>query len=279
MVLRKRYALLTSAFLLFAVVVAGDAYAYYSYRVYEAHGGTFHDAEKSPSNTEDDLMCWAAASANVLAWTGWGWPDGEGFSTTDDIFQHYQDHWTDEGGTSAYGWEWWFNGVNQKQGFGGWSQVDVAGGGDFWDPPYTFDNYFAMMLEPDDLAMQAIDTYLHAGYGVTLGISGPGGHMVTVWGYDYDESDNYLGIHITDSDDDKHLESPDDALAYYDVLYDSEDERWYLQSYAGSNNWYINEVQALDRYSQPIPEPSTMLLLGAGLSGIFAMRRKRMNRA
>jgi len=46
-------------------------------------------------NTEDDLMCWAAAASNILDWGGW---DAPGFTSAGQMFQHFQDHWTDLGG-------------------------------------------------------------------------------------------------------------------------------------------------------------------------------------
>ena len=83
-----------------------------SYLLFEHWGGTWSDAEKSPTNTEDDLMCWAAASSNVLAWTGWGQVGG--MTNADQMFAYYQNHWTDEGGTMAFAWNWWFDGLNPQ---------------------------------------------------------------------------------------------------------------------------------------------------------------------
>ena len=51
------------------------------YFVYNDYGGSWSDAEKNNVNTEDDLMCWAAASSNVLDWTGWGYPASESFTS------------------------------------------------------------------------------------------------------------------------------------------------------------------------------------------------------
>jgi hypothetical protein len=106
-----------------------------SYMLYENWGGTWCDVEKTPSNTEDDLLCWAAAASNVLEWTGWGMVGS--FSNTDDIFAHFQDHWQDEGGWPDNAMEWWFDGEDHA--FSG-SDIDVSGGGGFW-PSENFGDY------------------------------------------------------------------------------------------------------------------------------------------
>ncbi len=213
-------------------------------------GGTWWDANKTLSNTQDDLMCWAAASSNMLEWTGWG--SVTGLSTSQQIFQYYQNHWTDDGGMMQYGWSWWFSGANPSQGWYGWSQVDVAGGG-FWTG-YSISSYFHDQEDPAQ-AMTAIDQYCRAGYGVTLGIYGPGGHAITVWGFNYNPSNptQYYGLWITDSDDDKSSNSPPDRLRYYEVAQSG--GRWYLQNYYGTNSWYIGAVQALDRKPGSTPTP------------------------
>ena len=222
----------------FAPVVFGATYL-----GYEEWGGTYRDAEKSPSNTEDDELCWAAASSNLLDWTSWGYAPGESFTGTDDMFGYYQDHWTDVPGHQLYGMGWWFDGINPAQGQSGWAQVDVTGG-NFWEPEYEFDNY--VHYEGDSsLAMETIDSYLNSGYGVALGVRGPGGHAITVWGFDYDElTGDYLGVHVTDSDDDKGDPTPEDELRYYNVL--ESGGNWYLQNFYGSNSWYIDDVTALE---------------------------------
>ena len=244
-----------------------------TYFGYDDFGGTWDDVEKSPSNTDDDLMCWAATCANVLTWTGWG--TAAGFATPEASFQEYLDHWTDQGGIMEYGWSWWFDGVNPAQGDAGWAQEDVDGGGDFWDPPYDFNNYYHRTWQ-DDQAMQAIDDYLHAGYGVGLGVYGSMSHAITVWGYEYDEAGNYLGVYITDSDDDKSDPTPDDELKYFDVVLSG--GAWWLQDYYGQDNTYIGEVQGLDRYPGGEPEVpdggATFLLLGLAAIGMGIVRKR-----
>ncbi|MCX7425571.1 MAG: proprotein convertase P-domain-containing protein [Planctomycetia bacterium] len=219
-----------------------------SYLLFEHWGGTWSDAEKSPSNTEDDLLCWAGAASNVLAWTGWGIVDG--LTNTDDVFGYFQDHWTDQGGLMQFGWDWWFDGTNDSQGWSGWSQEDVQGGGFY--PNENFSSLFHSQSN-DALALTSIDEYLHNGYGVTLGIYGPGGHAITCWGYNYnpDNPSEYLGLWITDSDDSKNLENAPDRLHYYEV--ESVAGQWFLQDYYGSDAWYIGTVQALEaREATPV---------------------------
>lgn len=75
------------------------------------------DAEKRPDNPDDTAMCWAAAASNVLDWTGWG--SEAGFNNADQIFEHYQNHWTNQGGLMQFGWQWFFDGTNLAQGFDG----------------------------------------------------------------------------------------------------------------------------------------------------------------
>jgi hypothetical protein len=215
-----------------------------SYMLTSNWGGQWYDAEKSPSNNEDDELCWAAAASNVLAWSGWGQVGG--MTNADQMFRYFQDHWTDQGSLASYAWDWWFDGTNNMQNSSGWAQVDVRGGGFYTG--YSFGNYFRANTTPSQ-AMAAIDQDLHAGCGVSLGIYGPGSHAITVWGYAYTSGSptSYRGVYITDSDDDKGSSNPQDQLRYYDVAYSG--GNWYLQNYYGTNDWYIGAVFGLARRS------------------------------
>lgn len=242
-----------------------------SYFGYSEYGGTWYDAEKSPTNTEDDLMCWAAAASNVLAWTGWSGSFG---NDADAIFGYYQDYWTDAGGNAYYGWDWWFDGTNDSQGAAGWSQVDVSGGGGFWTT-YNFSEYY-LYSSSNNWALSNLDYLLHEGYGVALGVTDDSGaHAITCWGFEYDEFGNYLGIYITDSDDDKYDVTPEDELKYYAVEYDVYTNSWYLQDFYSQSDWYITEVQGLAM--MPVPEPATILLLVSGILGFPVAKRRFKN--
>lgn len=256
------------SFILFISFAGTTGYAFgLSYFGYDEWGGSWHDADKTW--TGDSMMCWAAAASNILAWTEWGYPLGQGFSGHDDMFGHFRNHWTDNGGWMEYGWNWWFDGTGPPPGD---SYVDVPGGGNFWPTTHFGDYYYGLdywdentnsWSDDGSSALNEIETLLRGQYGVTLAIYGPGAHAVTVWGYEYDDQGNYLGIYITDSDDNA------DALVYVPLTYAN--NYWYLQGY-GLGNWYIGAIQALDQ--KPVPEPTTFLLLISGLIGLAGFRRK-----
>jgi len=61
----------------------------------QGFGGYYADAEKSPSNSDDDLCCWAATAANMLEWTGWGFiysPVIDFMNNTDDFLYYINQH-------------------------------------------------------------------------------------------------------------------------------------------------------------------------------------------
>ncbi len=214
-------------------------------------GGSPHDAKKTDNNTEDDLMCWAAAAANVLAWTKWGFPPSQGFNDETSIFMYFQDHWVDGTGVPNKAWEWWFHGKN-------FSNVDVSGGG-FWKAPeYSFETYYHVQYDRKK-ALLAIDEFLHKGYGVVLELVGQnGGHCITCWGYEQNDEGRYIGIYTTDSDD----ESQD--LRYYELNQDitGQDEWakykdwWYFTYHKNSARYLLSTVYALDRRPKSNLPPS-----------------------
>ena len=261
----------SAAFLIMMVLLVATTLvnaATIDYFIWDDWGGNWADAEKSTSNTEDDSMCWAATASNILEWARWCETD---LTNTDQIFGYFRDHWTDSGGRMNFGWDWWFDGT--YDGPLTWSYPDVPGGGFY--PGVNFSDYFRQSWNPSG-SMSVIDQYLHDGYGTGLGLyDSSDGHAVTVWGFtfDSDATDYYTGIYVTDSDDDK--DGPPirpDSLRYYNVTFD---EKWYLQNYGGSDDWYIGDIQglALNPGFTHAPEPATLLLLAMGSLALLKKSR------
>lgn len=222
---------------------------------------TWYDADKT-GNVQDELMCWAAAASNILAWGSWGTSQ---FDNEDKIFTNFQDHWTNQGSLVDVGWRWWLNG-EYPPGYpysDEWSRVDVTGGGNYW-PGYNFSGYYHENWETDR-AMSAIDEYLHKGYGPTIAVYAKGGgHALTVWGYDYSGSD-YTGIYVTDSDDDVN------ELAYYSVSWNHGRKWWDLgEDYSG---WHIGGVEAFA--VNPEPVSSALFLVGGAALAFFRYKKKK----
>ena len=211
------------------------------YLVHEKWGGRPYDIKKTASNTDDDVMCWAAAASNILSWTGWGFPPTENFADENDIFSYFLNHWSDTAGYPMEAWKWWFDGLDQDG-------VESPGGG-FWDPPYSLSQYYH--VENDRAkALTAVRDFFNLGCGIVLDlVSQQGGHEITCWGYETDDEDRYLGIYTTDSDD------PTQGLRYYELSQDisGTDEWahykdwWYFTYHNGYTRYLIGAVHALDR--------------------------------
>ncbi len=227
-------------------------------------GGVISDAEKSPATAYDDQMCWAAAAANVLAWTGWGHAGGR--TTADEIFAYFQAHWLPGGGSPNNAWQWWFDDDQL------WTSVVVhTPGGGFW-PDRTFDDYYRLEGGTSG-AMANLDAMLHEGRAVAATLfntDGYGPHVVTLWGYSTDPADpnRYTGVWITDSDDHRHLADPPDWLRYVPV--EPIAGRWHLKDFYGTDGYYLSALHGLTG----VPEPATAALLAIA-AALAAPRRRR----
>jgi len=272
-------ALLTLA--LFATFASADTVD--DYMIYEHWGGTWADAEKTADNGDDNLMCWAASSSNILEWTGWGKVGG--MTNTDEMFAHFQDNFTDAGGNPYYGWDWWFDGTNDPQGVDSWAQDNAVGGGGFYPTLDILD--YRRASSDDSQAMENIDTWLTDGYGTTLSLAGNMAHSITCWGFktttDTSGSTSYTGVWVTDSDDSKYGNGArPNLLRYYEVStgshYDADLEQdvacWYLEGYGA----YISEVISLQKMPSVVPLPGAAAM-GLGLLCLLGaarhVRRKR----
>lgn len=175
----------------------------------------FIDAEKTDLPSDgDDLLCWAASTANTLAFTGWG--KKAGFSSTDDLLDLFVDSFTDVGGHQLYGLEWFFNGVYQMSDLPGWAQEKEPGKIDGYLPEYSSNQivkYWGMTDQPKQIVDVMHQLENGCGLGIGIGwIDGSGnrqgGHAITCWGYicdndlAVDDRGHYQALIVSDSDSD-----------------------------------------------------------------------------
>jgi len=222
------------------------------YMGYSEWGGSWSDAEKQWSQwSQCSLHCWSATASNQIQYTGW--TPNSSLDTADEIFQYYQDKWTNTGGWVEYGWNWWLNGVNPGQGVGGLAQVDVTPSGNFYGS-YTPSNFYEMknnqQTQEDLMAM--VERTLKAGSGVGLWVYGPSSHAISAWGirindsYAVGDKRRYLGLYISDSDDNYMQEPAPDVMYYTPVVDEGYLVVWGLSEYRGGG-YDLYGVQSLER--------------------------------
>ena len=114
-------------------------------------------------------------------------------------------------------------------------------GGNYW-PAYNYGTKFEIAASASP---SYIDTFLHAGYGVTLGTENSAGtsHALTCWGYNYNpaSSQYYTHLYITDSDDGV------EALQTYSIGQDSSGN-WIFTD-GSLNGWRLTGVEGFEKRS------------------------------
>nr|WP_319396603.1 hypothetical protein [uncultured Desulfobacter sp.] len=250
-----------------ALVLLSSANAFADdYYIYDDWGGTWTDVDKEW--TDDTVLCWAAASSNILNYTGWGAVAG---NSAAELFSYFNNAFSDAGSLENYAYEWWFSGTYRPQKAEGWAQLEVENAGAFY-PDLNVNDYMRVETQGEDgfsNALSLIDTWMEEGYGVSLGISSA--HSITAWGFSYDEAGLYTGIYVTDSDDGS---LANNGLMYYTL--NLVNDLWYLDGngfYDGAVD-YISDVVGLKMMPTAVPVPSSLLLMFCGLLGCACMRRR-----
>lgn len=181
----------------------------------------FIDAEKEFTDVaegeiaSDANLCWAAASSNMLRFSGWG--SEAGFRTEDDLFESFISAFTDAGGSYTYGLDWFFNGYYAMQGNDGWAQLRAPGESGKYLSEYPADSLYQTYeisnhIDNLRLVLDALERDCAVGISIGNYLSSfrIGGHAITLWGYLHDTSaspyskEAYPAIFISDSDSDKY---------------------------------------------------------------------------
>lgn len=181
----------------------------------------FIDAEKEFTDVaegeiaSDANLCWAAASSNMLRFSGWG--SEAGFRTEDDLFESFISAFTDAGGSYTYGLDWFFNGYYAMRGNDGWAQLRAPGESGKYLSEYPADSLYQtyeISNHIDNLrpVLDALECDCAVGISIGNYLSSfrIGGHAITLWGYLHDTSaspyskEAYPAIFISDSDSDKY---------------------------------------------------------------------------
>ena len=228
----------------------------------------FIDTEKTYDEDDDDELCWAAATANILAYTGWG--AQAGFEDEDDLFELLISNFENKGGSTYYGLEWFFDGMDDpyiSYGSSTFPRVVNYPNSGAYLPDYTFDT-FTDTIKLEELGAAGFAELLRqlrAGRGAELGLdlykngSYSNGHAVTCWGmvtdteYPEDDKAHYDSILITDSDTGELDSERRNARDVMDVNtltpYDDDNFDTYCFDIGGGYTAFISDSVTLMPYS------------------------------
>ncbi len=221
---------------------------------------SFIDTEKTSIKDGDENLCWAAASSNILHYTGWG--AEAGFSDEDALFDLFSSSFSDGGSHQENAMAWFFNGAalqNNIITFGGAKVKNYPrSGGYFKDYAYDMVSGYKYIRGAYD--MNNMFMLLTHGYGISPGLnlmkndSNTGTHAVTLWGmvidetYSIDNAERYRGIMITDSDSHKVNSSDrrnaDRVLGYYPL---------YFSRNLFCFDYYLGYTASLDDFEYLVP--------------------------
>lgn len=217
----------------------------------------FIDTEKTAAEDDDESLCWAAATSNVLTYTGWA--AQAGYKNTDDVFELFIRSFTNNGGNELNGLAWFFNGAALRMNLGLTAARirNYPYSGNYMKT-YAYDMVSENSFVESAADMHRMDTLLRSGYGVCLGImmydtqGHSGGHAITLWGMvtdtalDASDPKRYKSVFVTDSDShfaDGDRRSAEDVMTLYP-----------LDTTSGFAFRYYDDVTAvLDEYTALVP--------------------------
>ncbi len=235
----------------------------------------FIDTEKTSADENDDDLCWAASTANMLHYAEWGkYANAEKFRDEDDLFEYFIESFEDDGGHQFYGLEWFFSGV--YSGPGGCTKPQNGGLLPYYDPNLVAKQLSVKYIPGKnnfDNMLKVINALRHGyavGTGVEWGLNSNLGHAITTWGYIFDRNihvtdpSHYLALLISDSDSDKggadRGASPDVLHAHYmtPCFSGSTFITWKFSNYRSNNQTgYLTDFTLLKPYSDNLPKETS----------------------
>lgn len=240
----------------------------------------FIDAEKEFTDVaegeiaSDANLCWAAASSNMLRFSGWG--SEAGFRTEDDLFESFISAFTDAGGSYTYGLDWFFNGYYAMQGNDGWAQLRAPGESGKYLSEYPADSLYQtyeISNHIDNLrpVLDALERDCAVGISIGNYLSSfrIGGHAITLWGYLHDTSaspyskEAYPAIFISDSDSDKYdgalrRQAPNRLrVMMMDGMFDSFGADSWELDYPSTFPWRLESFTVLEPYRAELEQDAS----------------------
>jgi hypothetical protein len=167
------------------------------YKMWQQNETAFTDAEKTWHG--DSNMCWAAAAANLIAWSGWA-------ADEDDTFDIFRDHFEDKPGYIYDALRYYF--ANYVAGVGA--------------------EMVAVRESRSHKLLDFIVSAVHEGKGVAVKIDSPAkqnGHFLSIFGYHYLEYEDNFILYLTDSDDGRH------QIRKFYLAWNDATQRWEFQNF------------------------------------------------
>lgn len=269
------------------------------------------DVDKSPSDTQELMMCYAAAATNLITW----WQNGTyGSQLTssaptgiNDIWATYKAHnvHPKSYGDSLAAINWWISGVyaptNEKEQQRSLfnpvpdsSLVTLETFSGFYYDQYGLNKgKLAEFLDlSTDYSASLFGSLLSEGAGVSLLLKSDEGrlaHIITLWGAEYTTSGNLTRLWVTDSDD-AFAEQEYGELFPIDVVtgnngkiyFNEEAEIGYYKLHQtletgikGIHVYCVNSIHPKASASwQLVPEPSSATLGILALAALVAYRHR-----
>ena len=179
---------------------------------------TYYDVDKSVGNTDADL-CWAATASNMLWHTEWASVTN---AQNEQEFYNtfFLNSWSDAGAPIENGVSWF---LNDEFYYGSSTTTNASAGyysqlmGQYGE---SAADYFTRVSATQRGALGSLSATLAAGGAVGLSCvvyNNPGyAHALSCWGYAVDESYSpndpryYVGLYVTDSDDEAYVKTNDE---------------------------------------------------------------------